>query len=336
MARCRWRPRLLAMTGVAALCVGCGAGTQPDAPADGGIEQPALTIGLPVAASTFLPLYLADEDRLFADEGLEVEFVAFRGGSDLIKGVVAGSVDVGVTSLAGVTLGIAAGQPLKAFYAGFNIPAFAWYATPDIRSFDDVRGKRFGVTRYGSSTDFLTRYVLVSRGLDPDRDVQVVQGGDSPTRLAAMAAGQLDVNILNPPETFVAEDRGYRRILSQTDLAADYPFHVFFATEAFIAGHPRTLRALLRAHVRGVRRTKQDRTRALEVMVSRGRVDARYAERSYDGFMPFIFEDGRLPSARGLEVFFDMGVRAGQYEARWPLERFWDPRYVESFDAWKP
>lgn len=305
---------------------------------EGGLEKTDLTIGLPVAASTFLPLYLADEDGLFVNEGLDIEFVTFRGGSDLIKAVVAGSVDIGITSLAGVTLGIAADQPLKAFYAGFNIPAFAWYAVPGIPSMDAdaVRGKRLGVTRYGSSTDFLTRYVLVSRGLDPMRDVQIVQGGDSPTRLAAMDAGQLDINILNPPETYVAEDRGYVRILSQSDLADDYPFHVFFATERFIATHPKTLLALLRAHVLGVRRTKNDRPHALDVMIRRGRVDPQYADRSYDGFMPYIFEDGRLPSDRGLEVFFDMGVQAGQYDDRWPRDRYWLSHYVDTFDAWKP
>jgi NitT/TauT family transport system substrate-binding protein len=76
-----------------------------------GPELRRVRVGLPVAASTFLPLYMAAEDDLFADEGLRVELVSFRGGSDLVRAVVAGSVDMGVTSLAGVTVGIAAGSP---------------------------------------------------------------------------------------------------------------------------------------------------------------------------------------------------------------------------------
>src|SRR5579864_2514911 len=172
-----------------------------------GKEKTHLNVGLVSTTATYLPLYVAVDEGLFAKEGLQVDLLNFRGGSDLIKALVAGSIDVGVVSLAEVTAGIDAGQPLKAFYGGFNVPAFSWYAIPSIKSIADAKGRRFGVTQYGSSTDFLTRYALVSNGLDPARDVQIVQGGDSPTRLAAMKAGQLDVNVLAAPDTFIAADQ---------------------------------------------------------------------------------------------------------------------------------
>jgi NitT/TauT family transport system substrate-binding protein len=321
---------------MAAVGLVTGACQNRSAPAENGDgpELRTVQVGLPVAAATFLPLYLAVEDGLFADEGLDVDLVTFRGGSDLVRAVVAGSVDIGVTSLAGVTVGISAGQPLKAFWAGYNIPAFHWYAVPEIQTLEDARGKRFGVTRYGSSTDFLTRYILARRGLDPDEDVHIIQGGDSPSRLAAMQAGQLDVNIFNPPETFIAEERGFAHLLSQRSLADDYPFHVFFSTEQFISEHPRTLTALLRAHVRAVRLAKSDKARALESLSAR--MGPEYAERTYDDFIPYIHEDGRLPSERGLEVFFEMGVQAGRFDEIWPLEKFWSSSYIDSFAEWRP
>src|SRR5262249_57148989 len=142
-----------------------------------------------------------------------------------LKGGVAGSADVGVVSLAEVLSGISAGQPLKAFYGGFNVPAFEWFAVPSIHSLAEARGKRFGVTQYGSSTDFLTRYALASHGLDPAKDVQIVQGGDSPTRLAAMQAGQIDVNIFAAPDSFVAADRGHNRNLPPRHPAPGYPYN---------------------------------------------------------------------------------------------------------------
>lgn len=327
------RPLVAALVAAGLVAGACRNDGAPARTGDGP-ELRTVQVGLPVAAATFLPLYLAVEEGLFADEGLDVELTTFRGGSDLVRAVVAGSVDIGVTSLAGVTVGISAGQPLKAFWAGYNIPAFHWYAVPEIESLDDARGKRFGVTRYGSSTDFLTRYVLSRHGLDPDEDVQIIQGGDSPSRLAAMEAGQLDVNIFNPPETFIAEQRGFVHLLSQRSLAADYPFHVFFSTEEFIAGHPKTLTALLRAHVRAVRLAKSDQPRAIESLASR--MGPEYAERTYDDFIPYIHEDGRLPSEEGLEVFFEMGVQAGRFDELWPLEKFWDPTYIDSFPEWRP
>ena len=71
---------------------------------------------------------------MFAGQGLQVDLLEFRGGSDVIKALVAGSIDVGVVGLAEVTAGIDAGQPLKAFYGGFNVPDFDWYAAASVKS----------------------------------------------------------------------------------------------------------------------------------------------------------------------------------------------------------
>jgi ABC-type nitrate/sulfonate/bicarbonate transport system substrate-binding protein len=320
---------------VAWVSIGCGGKSAVPAAA-GGVEQPRIKVGIISVTATYVPLYLAVDDGLFAKDGLQVDLLTFRGGSDLIKAVVAGSADVGVVSLAEVASGIAAGQPLKAFYGGFNVPAFDWYAVAPIHSLADARGKRFGVTQYGSSTDFLTRYALASNGLDPAKDVQIVQGGDSPTRLAAMQAGQIDVNIFAAPDSFVAAERGYTRILRQRDLAPDYPYHVFGAMQSFIASHPQTLKALLRGFVRGLREARRDKARAIAAIGTRIPMDPKYAGPTYDDLIGFLFEDGRLPTDKGLEVFFDMGIKAGRFTERWPREKYWTPQFADAYAEWKP
>jgi NitT/TauT family transport system substrate-binding protein len=300
---------------LARLAAACGGGTAKAPAPVPGIEQPHLKVAIISVTATYVPLYLAVDDGLFAKEGLQVELLAFRGGSDLIKAVVSGSADVGVVSLAEVTSAIAAGQPMKAFYGGFNVPAFDWYAVPSIHSIAEAKGKRFGVTQYGSSTDFLTRYALASKGLDPARDVQIVQGGDSPTRLAAMQAGQIDVNIFAPPDTFVAAERGYTRILRQKDL---------------------TLKALLRGFVLGLREAKRDKPRAIEALVKRIQMDPKYAGPTFDDLIGYLYEDGRLPSEQGLDLFFEMGMKAGRFTSRWPREQYWTPVFADTFAQWKP
>jgi NitT/TauT family transport system substrate-binding protein len=328
--------RLGALAALALWTGACSGARSPERAGVSGVEQPRIKVGIISVTATYVPLYLAVDDGLFAREGLQVDLLPFRGGSDLIKAVVAGSADVGVVSLAEVTSGIAAGQPLKAFYGGFNVPAFDWYAVPSVHSIAEAKGKRFGVTQYGSSTDFLTRYALASNGLDPSKDVQIVQGGDSPTRLAAMQAGQIDVNIFAAPDTFVAADRGYTRILRQKALAPDYPYHVFGAMEAFIAAHPNTIRALLRGFVLGVREARRDKAHAIDALVKRIQMDPKYAAPTYDDLIDYIFEDGRLPSEQGLALFFDMGIKAGRFTERWPRERYWTPVFADTYAQWKP
>jgi len=332
MTRCRF----LAFAASCAIIAGLACNTAPSRGAASGLEQPDLKVAIISVTATYVPLYLAVDDGIFAKEGLKVDLLPFRGGSDLIKAVVAGSADVGVVSLAEVASAIDAGQPMRAFYGGFNVPAFDWYAVPAIRSFGEAKGKRFGVTQYGSSTDFLTRYALAASGLDPAKDVQIVQGGDSPTRLAAMQAGQIDVNIFAAPDSFVAAERGLNRILRQKDLAPDYPYHVFGAMSSFIAAHPKTLEALLRGFVLGLREAKANKPRAIEAIVKRIKMDPKYAGPTYDDLIGYLYEDGRLPSEQGLDLFWEMGIKAGRFTSHWPREKYWTPDFADSYDRWKP
>jgi NitT/TauT family transport system substrate-binding protein len=315
---------------------GCG-DTRSAAPSSGSaLEQTHVTIGLAVPAATYLPLYVAVDEGMFAKQGLQADLEEFRGGSELIKAVVSRSVDVGVVSLAEITSGIDAGQPLKAFYAGFNIPDFDWYGASSIKSLADVKGKRIGITQYGSSTDFITRYALAVNGLDPSRDVQIIQAGPPATRLAAMQAGQLDVSIFSTPEKFLAQERGYKLVYSQKQLSDDYPQHLIFATEPFLTSHPNTIKALLRGHTLAVRLAKQDKHLAEQSLIKHLQFDPKYAEQTYADVIDRIYEDGRLPSQKSLDVFFDMGIKAGRYTERWALPRFWTPIYVDSYSQWMP
>jgi len=298
-------------------------------------EKPNLTIGLPVTTSTFLPLYLAEYQGYFKNEGLNVKIVAFHGGTDMVRGMIAGAVDVGVTSLAGVTVGIKAKQPLRVFYGGFNMTVFDWYAVKSIKSLADAKGKRFGISRIGSSTDLLTRYALKVNGIDP-KSVQIIQGGRSSPRLAAMDSGQIDVNIFAPPETFIAADKGYNRILRQSDIAPDYPFHVFFATQDFIKSNPNTIKAILRSFVRAVRTAKADKKLSEKVLVDKVGIDPKFAARTYDEIIDKIYEDGRLPSDKGMKAFWELGLMSGKYKEAWPKSRYLDTTYLNSYSEWKP
>ena len=72
------------------------------------------------------------------------------------------------------------------------------------------------------------------------------------------------------------------------------------------------------------------------MLITRLRIEPTYAGRTYDDFIDYIHEDGRLPSEKGLDVFFDMGIRAGTYKEKWPRERYWITTYADSYPQWKP
>src|SRR5215469_13659373 len=109
---------------VCSLCVfwflflsACGRTAPSKSPDGSALEKTHLTIGLAVPGATYLPLYVGVDEGTFAKQGIQAEVVEFRGGADVIRAAVSGSIDVGVVALAEITSGIDAGQPLKAFYA---------------------------------------------------------------------------------------------------------------------------------------------------------------------------------------------------------------------------
>ena len=295
-----------------------------------------VTIGLSVNDSTFLPIYLAESAGYYKNEGLNVKVLAFRGGSDLTRALVAGSVQVAVAAPTSVLAAINAGEKVKVFYGGFNQAPFFWYAAPSIKTMADVKGKRLGITRFGSSTDALTRFALVAAKLDPNKDVRIIQGGGSGERLAALEANQIDAGIFTWPHNFAAADRGFNLIASQSDFMPDFPIQSFFAMQTFIDKNPQTLKGVLRAFVRGVRLAKADRDLSTKTLVSRAGLEETYAARAYDQLVDGWREDGRLATDEGMKKFFEMAIAAGDVDRAWPRGEYWDDRFASSFKDWAP
>jgi hypothetical protein len=65
-------------------------------------------------------------------------------------------------------------------------------------------------------------------------------------------------------------------------------------------------------------------------------MDPKYAGPTYDDLIGYLFEDGRLPSEQGLDLFFEMGIKAGRFTSHWPREKYWTPAFVDAFAQWEP
>jgi NitT/TauT family transport system substrate-binding protein len=299
-------------------------------------ESPDLTIAVSVTDSTFLPIYLAEDAGLFKAEGLNPKILSFHGGSDLTRAVVAQSVQIGLASPTSVLSAISAGQNVKVFFGGFNQAPFSWYAVPAIKTMAQAKGKRFGISRFGSATDALTRFAMTQAGLDPQKDARIIQTGGSSAALAAMETGQIDVGVFSIPSNFTAADRGYNLVARQSDFMPDFPVQSFYAEEKFLDGNPQTVKAVLRAFIKSVALAKTNKPLAVKVLAARTGLKEQYAARAYDQLIGGWREDGRLATDQGMANFFKMAVASGDVDKPWPKEKYWDSRFMATIDQWKP
>ena len=299
-------------------------------------EMTRLTIGLPVPAISFLPTWAADQKGFFKEEGItEVKILSFRGDADVVQALAAGSVDINVASLNGLITTINAGQKFKAVWAGYNMPYFEWYALPKFKSIAETKGGRYAVTKFGALTDFLTRYALRSAGLDPEKDVKILQLGGSPQSLAAMGAGQIEATILSPPSTHVAAEKGFVKLMSQKEhIAPDWPTHVVYAKEDFTAKNPNTMKAFLRATGKAIEWIKARPDEAAQLASKQLKFKLEHCRKTIDDIKNEWHSDGRQPQ-KSMKIFWEIAVQAGEVKEPWPDSRWLDNSFLKTQDQWR-
>jgi NitT/TauT family transport system substrate-binding protein len=217
------------------------------------------TIKLGVANKShlyYLPLTLAERRGYFRDYGLDVAIADFEGGAQSLDALLEGTVDV-VTGAYEHTLRMQAkGQDVRAVIELGRFPGIVLALRKDkpYRSAADLRGLKIGVTAPGSSTHFFVLYLMAKAGLKP-ADASFVGVGGGPAAVAAIANGEVDaISNLDPVITRLQQDGLIRIAVDSRFPRVNYeifggtnPAAVLYAKQAFIAGNPNTVQALVNA-----------------------------------------------------------------------------------------
>jgi ABC-type nitrate/sulfonate/bicarbonate transport system substrate-binding protein len=179
--------------------------------------------------------------------------------------MLAGDVAVGSVNSQGVVDVTLQGGDMVAMGAVINVVAFYVMAPPEIKRIEDLKGKIVGVTRFGASTDFGVRMLLAKYGLEPGRDVTIVQIGGMPEIAAALSKKTIYAAPMSYPMAYVAQQAGVHMLANLAK--EDIPFmHVgLVTTRKFMKEQRARAKAVLRAYGRAVHfmHTRKDETKAI-------------------------------------------------------------------------
>jgi len=155
--------------------------------------QTSVKIGTAVLGDYALagPFIVAAEKGFFRAENLNVEFVPFRGGPNLVKAVIAGEILLGAAGSTDILVFREAGMPLKMVATHTEGNHFTFNVAPDVASINDLKGKSIGVTSVGATTWVFARMVAKAQGWDPDKDVKIVGLGGLDAQLAALSRKEI-------------------------------------------------------------------------------------------------------------------------------------------------
>jgi ABC-type nitrate/sulfonate/bicarbonate transport system substrate-binding protein len=201
-------------------------------------------------ASPILPVNVADKLDFFKKQGLEVKIANFTGGSKMAQAMVAGSIDIGVG--AGTEMAfVAKGAPIIAVCNDAPSIPFIGIAVPldsPIRTINQLKGKRIGISSAGSLTDWLARELSAHQGWGPDGVTRVAIGNGATATLAAFRTNAIDADISVTTNIFNWEEKKQARLLIPVSkFVGNIAAGTIYATRHLIASNPAALRGFLAA-----------------------------------------------------------------------------------------
>src|SRR5690349_5644527 len=145
------------------------------------------------------PFYLGQDAGIFRRQNLALEMVFIAGGSLSTQALIGNSLDLLLTGGPPFLNAYVRGAKLKIIGGVTNILPYVFIAVPSITSGEQLRGKKIGISRFGSNTDFVVKLALGVLGVSP-AEISVLQIGGSQARLVALRTGAIQATVLTPEE----------------------------------------------------------------------------------------------------------------------------------------
>jgi NitT/TauT family transport system substrate-binding protein len=290
-----------------------------------------IAVAYSAVSATQSSFYVTKEAGYFEKHGLYVDPVYVASGTKVAQAMLAGEFPVSLAGGIVVTANLAGGD-IAIFGGLVNVPSFYVLVHPSIKRAEDLKGKSIGITRFGSSTDFSIRYLLKKLGMEPDRDVKILQMGGQPEIVASMHAGAVQAGVLSSPADFKAKKAGFQLLVDFKTVGLDYPTVSLVSTRSFIKKDPQTVRRFLAAYSEGTERLYRDKELAMKVIGKYTRTEDREAlESAYAFATTFIERPPRLPY-KAVETILAQTALTDPKAKEHKAEEFIDPTFYNDLE----
>jgi NitT/TauT family transport system substrate-binding protein len=251
------------------------------------IKVPVQIPSITPAATAFA---VARDRGYYRQEGLDVQLIVMASGLGT-QALIAGNVKFSTAGGAGL-LPILRGAPVRYMFTTFQRPMFWLYSKPEIRSVENLRGKKVGVSSLGSGPDSLLREILKKYGLEGGREVIILPVGSGTARFYALQAGSVDAAMLSIPANFMAQEAGFRDLVSFIDQEWIELQGTVNVTDQLLASDPVLVEKFIRGTLKGFIHFRDQRQSTLAILSRFLRVKEDAAIRIYDVMRPSMTDNG--------------------------------------------
>ena len=309
-----------------ALCITAGVKSlwaQADKPLMTGVAGPAISL-------TYA--FVAQDAGLWKKHGLDARVIVFEAGSTLAQVARSGDIKFAINSGPTTIAARTQGADSVIIAAAVNTLPYSLVVAKGITKWNDLKGKKIGISRFGSGTDTAIRLVCKKFGLDPAKDLVILQGGTQPSRLQALAAGAIDGTLVSPPLDLTAKKQGYTILVNIAELGISYPQLVVETTDKFNRENPHVVKSFLKGFMEGVHYVASHKDETKKIITKYLKTsDPEILEATYQSFMQVTDYTGN-PNIEGVRNAIDeVGQRVPAARSRKP-EEFVDTRFLKELE----
>jgi ABC-type nitrate/sulfonate/bicarbonate transport system substrate-binding protein len=263
----------------------------------------SIFIAYPTTSSQFTPLWFARDVGLYEKYGLDGKLVFIQGGSILLQAMLAGQAHAAQNGVAETAVAILRGGDVRMLGVTSKIFPYSMIVAKNIKTAKDLVGGKLAVNRLADVSAIASQVALRKLGLNPDKDVTMLQVGGSPQRLAALQSGAVQAAALDFMSGLRLSKLGYT-VLSQVSL--NYPYLGPVVSGRFLRENPAAAEAFLKAFVEAIARFKQNREEGVKAL-------ARYMKsnetdvlnKAYDFIATEFYAENLEPDAKSFQELVD-------------------------------
>jgi ABC-type nitrate/sulfonate/bicarbonate transport system substrate-binding protein len=297
------------------------------------IAQDRARVGWAAMTASHTPLWVAQDKGFLAKQGLSIEPIFFSAGPPAMQALVAGDLDIVVTSAPNVVNPRLGGADTVMILS--IIPTFIDHiiSAASITSPEQLRGKIGSVNRFGSISEMGLRLSLRRLGIDPDKDVRIVPAGGNPERLAAISKGISQFTIMNEPFIKEAERLGFRDLVNMATLKIPLHGNGIVTREAIIKTKRPVVAKFARAITEAIHYIKADKEATKAIIGKYTRfTDPEGLERTYKNYTAVLLDVPYADPAGIKTLLDDMAAKNPKAAAADP-KTFVDQSFVQEMEA---
>jgi NitT/TauT family transport system substrate-binding protein len=278
-------------------------------------------------------LIIAQQTGIFKKHGLDPTLILTAGGSLGFQAMMGGDVAMVMADGSAAVNSNLAGADVVIIASLLNTFPYSLISVPEIKKVDQLVGGKVAISRFGSATDMSVRMSLAKVGLNPDKDVTILQIGTQTQRFAALQTKNVQATIITPPFTLTARKLGYNTLIDMAQLNIPFLLTALLTRKSFIKAQRDTVASVVAALADAVHYYKREKEPTIKILSKYLQTTDREAlEETYKEIALKVLPEKLYATLPGIQTILDELAPKNPKAKNSKPEDFVDMSFVKKLD----